>query len=108
MRNSADLRRSIACAYANAAVWGVGSGLASVTLVAYFARELNASGFAIAWLLAAPSMAGLLRLFTPLLMGRVESRRRFCITMFLASAAALASLPMLAAPGVFASADRSI
>ena len=102
------LRRSVACAYANAAVWGVGSGLASVTLVVYFARELEASGFAIAWLLAAPSMAGLLRLFTPLLMDRVESRRRFCITMFLASASALASLPMLATPGVFASSDRSI
>jgi MFS family permease len=53
-------------------------------------------------------MAGLLRLIAPLLMDRAQSRRKFCIAMFLGSAAALASLPMLAAPGVIASPNRSI
>jgi MFS family permease len=89
-------------------VWGVGSGLASVTLVFYFVNELDASDFAKAWILAAPSMAGLLRLFTPLWMERIASRRKFCIALFLASSAALAALPMLAAPGTFAKKSFSI
>src|SRR5215204_2373273 len=94
------LRSSIRYAYANAGLWGLGSGLASMTLVIYFAREFNASGRAIGWLLAAPSMVGLLRLWAPRWLHRVRSRRRLCVEMFLASSAALAALPAVAAPGV--------
>jgi MFS family permease len=105
---SSSLRRSLALAYANGALWGVASGLASVSLVAYFARELQAGGAAIAWILAAPSLVGLSRLLTPLWLERVGSRRRFCAAMFLASAAALAAMPMLAAPGVLGTPRQSI
>lgn len=93
------LRRSLKLAYANGALWGVGSGLASMSLIAYFARELQASGLAISWILAAPSLVGLTRLLTPLWLDRVGSRRRFCVGMSLASAVAMGLLPVVAAPG---------
>ncbi|BBO30863.1 MFS transporter [Lacipirellula parvula] len=98
---ASSLRNSLKLAYANGALWGAGSGLASVSLIAYFARELHAGGTAIAWILAAPSLAGLLRLGTPWWLHRVASRRRFCVMMFLASAATLAALPFVAAPSRF-------
>lgn len=99
---ASPLRISLKLAYANGGLWGVGSGLASVSLIAYFARELHASGTAVAWILAAPSLAGMLRLGTPFWLHRVASRRRFSVMMFLASAATLALLPIVAAPGRFA------
>jgi MFS family permease len=107
-KTSQPLRKSIQGAYANAGLWGLGSGLASMTLVIYFAREFQASGRAIAWLLAAPSLVGLLRLWAPRWLHRVGSRRRFCIGMFLASSAALASLPAVAAPGVMSDSRHSV
>jgi hypothetical protein len=101
-------RRSIIAAYANAALWGAGSGLASTTLVVYLARAHGAGGLAVSWILAAPSLAGLLRLATPAWLARVASRRKFCIVVFLASAAVLALLPALSTPGVLGSSDRPI
>lgn len=105
---ASPLRLSLKLAYANGALWGVGSGVASVSLIAYFARELHAGGTAIAWILAAPSLAGLLRLGTPWWLHRVASRRRFCVAMFLASAATLAVLPFVAAPGRLADPNWSL
>jgi len=93
-------RRSIVGAYVNGALWGIGSGLVSVTLVIYLAREYEATGFAISCLIAAPAFAGLLRLLTPLWLDRVGSRRKFCIGMFLASAVVLFALPIISAPHV--------
>jgi MFS family permease len=101
-------RRSIVAAYANAALWGAGSGLASTTLVVYLARAHGAGGLAISWILAAPSLAGLLRLATPAWLDRVASRRRLCVALFLASAAVLALLPLLSKPGLLGSSDRAI
>ena len=102
------LRCSLQLAYANGAIWGVGNGLASVSLIAYFARELHASGAAIAWILAAPSLVGLSRLLTPWWLHRVASRRRFCVGMFLASAAGLGLLPVAAAPGALGDSQHSL
>ncbi len=108
VHNRSQRRRSLAAAYANAAVWGLGSGLANTTLVTYLAREYRASGLAFAWLLAAPSLAGLMRLGAPVWIERVGSRRSFCIAVFLASAAVLATLPALSAPGVLSTPAQSI
>ncbi len=58
-------RRSISAAYFNAGLWGVGSGLASTTLILYLVRQQGASGLAVSWILAAPWLVGLLRLATP-------------------------------------------
>jgi MFS family permease len=96
-------RHSLAAAYLSAFLWGLGSGLASTTLIVFLARRQGASGLAIAWILAAPSLVGLLRLATPAWLDRVASRRRFCVGIFLSSAMMLAALPALAAPGVIPS-----
>ena len=101
-------RRSIVCAYGNGLFWGMASGLASTTLVTYLAREYQATGLAIGWLLAAPALVGLLRLFTPQLLERVGSRRTFCVRMFLASAAVLFVLPIVSAPTVLPSRGQSL
>jgi hypothetical protein len=89
------LRRSIRAAYLNAAFWGVGSGLASTTLIVFLVRLQGGSGQAIGWILAVPSLVGLLRLAAPPWIDRVPSRRRLCARLFLASAAVLALLPLL-------------
>jgi MFS family permease len=94
------IRRSIRAAYANAALWGIGSGLASTTLIVYLARLQGATGQTIGWILAVPSLVGLLRLAAPPWIDRVASRRRFCMHLFFASAAVLALLPLLATDDV--------
>lgn len=102
-RNSispAERRRSIVAAYANGGLWGMGTGLASTTLVTYLAREYDATGLAIGWIIAAPALVGLLRLLTPMWLDRVGSRRRFSIAVFLASAVVLFALPIISAPHV--------
>ncbi len=101
-------RQSILGAYANGALWGVASGLVSVTLVTYLAREYGATGVAVSWLLAAPALAGLLRLLTPFWLERVGSRQTFCIRMFLASALVLFALPIVTAPQVLPTSALSI
>ena len=105
---SSQRRRSIVGAYANGGLWGVSSGLVSVTLVTYLAREYGATGVAISWLLAAPALAGLLRLLTPLWLEHVGSRKAFCIRIFLASALMLFALPILSAPQVLPTPGWSI
>jgi MFS family permease len=94
------IRRSVRAAYANAALWGIGSGLASTTLIVYLARLQGATGQAIGWILAVPSLVGLLRLATPPWIDRVASRRRFCACLFVAGAAVLALLPLLSVDDV--------
>jgi MFS family permease len=93
-------RRGIVAANFNAALWGVGSGLASTTLMLYLARALGASGLAISWILAAPPLVGLLRLATPALLDRIGSRRKFCVAAFLASSGALLVLPLASSSSV--------
>ncbi|HYO26605.1 MAG TPA: MFS transporter [Lacipirellulaceae bacterium] len=97
------LRRSFAAAYANAGLWGVGSGLASVTLIIFLVRIRGASGAEISWILAAPSLAGLVRLAAPAWIDCLGSRRRFCVAAFGASAAVLAAMPLLASPAMIPS-----
>ena len=101
-------RRSIGHAYANGGLWGIASGLASTTLVIFLAKEYGAQGMAISWLLAAPALAGLLRLLTPYWLEQVGSRQKFCVRMFLASAVMLFVLPIVSAPQMLSSSARSI
>lgn len=104
----ADRRRSIVLSYVNGGLWGMGTGLASVTLVTYLAREFGALGWAVSLLLAAPAMVGLLRLLAPLWMEKLGSRKRFCIWMFYWSALVLFALPIISAPHVLPLAEESI
>ncbi|MAT70249.1 MAG: hypothetical protein CMJ58_12085 [Planctomycetaceae bacterium] len=96
----AKRRTSIRCALANAGLWGAGNGLVSVTLVRYLANEIGASGIAIAWILAAPELAGALRVFAPWWVHRLGSRKKFCVRLYTVSAILLLALPVIAAPHV--------
>jgi MFS family permease len=84
----------------NAAIWAVGNGLATTTLISYLARELGARGLAISLILAAPTIAGLLRQTAPRLIAAWGSRKSFCLSMYALSAQTLLVLPLVAAPGV--------
>ncbi|MEK6239256.1 MAG: MFS transporter [Planctomycetales bacterium] len=109
-RDASVERIAAVCAGLNAAMWGLGAGLASTNLAVYLALELNGPrlGLGIGMLLAAPHLAGLLRLFAPSLIGRVADRKRFCLAAFVISAAVLASIPLLAAPERLGSASASL
>jgi len=101
-------RHSIILAYANGGLWGLGDGLAGMTLVFYLAQSYGAKGIALSWLLAAPKLVGVLRLFTPLWMDRLGDRRRFCVRFFFFSAIALLGLPIMSALNALPGATRSV
>ena len=97
-------------AYLNAGIWSLGNGLAGTLLVIHFAYELDAKrlGLGISLILAVPQLIGVLRLFTPLISGRLVSRKRFCVCTFLIAAILLALLPILAKPGLMPTAAMSL
>ncbi len=90
-------------AYWNAGLWAVGNGLASTLLVVYLALEYGARGLAISLILAAPRLAGLLRMGVPPLLRRVGRRKAMCLAGFAMSSALLLALPIVSAPGVLGS-----
>jgi hypothetical protein len=108
MRNSTARRTAWKLAFLNGGIWGVGSGLANVTLLTYFARQAGATGVAIGWLIAAPSLVGLLRLATPAWTTTPERRRRFCLGAFGGSALAAAAIPAGAFFGDAAHGGRAV
>ena len=97
-------------AYRNGAVWAIGNGLASTTLIIYLALELRSEevGLGISLIVASAHITGLLRLGAPALIGRLADRKRFCPGAFLLSAVVLFGLPFAAAPGRLPSAGASL
>ena len=91
-----ECRRAIRRAYANAAIWAIGNGLVSSTLVVYLALSVGARNFQSAVIFAAPSLAGLLRLSVPAILARFGHRKAFCIATYLASASVLSLVPLSA------------
>ena len=51
--------------YPNDALWSIGNGLTTGTLIIYPAKEICARGLGVSLVLAVPSLVGLLRLFSP-------------------------------------------
>ena len=96
-----ERRRARRLAVWNGALWAIGNGLASTTLVIYLARELHAErlGLGISLIVAAPQIAGLLRLGAPAMIDRLGNRKQFCLATFLLSALLLAALPWVCSPG---------
>lgn len=86
-------------AYVNGALWALGNGLGSTALFIYLVRELGAAGLGIGVALAAPHIAGVLRLSAPALVDRVGRRRNVCMTCYGGSAVLLAVIAQLAEPG---------
>lgn len=98
----ATRRRARRLAYQNGGIWAVGNGLASTMLVVYLAMEYDVPGVGllISLILAAPRIVGMLRLVAPALIGRLASRKGFCVGGFLLSALVLLGLPAVVMPGV--------
>jgi len=94
-------RRARRLAYWNGAIWAIGNGLASTTLVVYLAMELGAGkiGLGISLILAARHILGVLRLSAPPMIGRLADRKRFCLASFLLGTLMLLALPWAAVPG---------
>ncbi len=105
-----DRRRARRLTYWNGAVWAIGNGLASTTLVIYLAMELGVSriGLGIGLIVAAPAIAGVLRLVGPVMIGRLTDRKRFCLVMYASSAIVLMLLPLAVSPGAMPSARLAL
>ena len=101
-------RRGIRLAYINGAIWALGNGLASTSLVIYLALELGARGSAIGYILAAPALVGALRWWASALIGRLVDRKRFCVGCYVASGLLLLALPVLSAPGTLSTTQTSL
>lgn len=78
-------------AYWNGALWSVGNGLASSSLVIYLAIDLRPKcpALGISLIIAAPQIVGLLRLATPAMLARLGNRKRFCLGAYFLSAVTL-------------------
>ncbi len=72
-------RRALRLGLINAMIWSAGYAMTTGALVVYLAIDLGATGKALSFLLAAPSLAGLLRLFTPAIIARAGSTKRTCV-----------------------------
>jgi hypothetical protein len=103
-------RRARRLAYWNGAIWAIGNGLASTTLIIYLALDLGAErvGLGIGLILAIRHVVGLLRLGAPAMIGRLAGRKRFCIGTYLLATLVLLALPLVAAPGHLASPMASL
>lgn len=91
-----ERRKAICLFYANVAIWAIGNGLISSTLIVYLALSVGARSFQSAVIYAAPSLAGALRLFMPALLARVAHRKVICLAMYGASALILSLVPLAA------------
>jgi MFS family permease len=106
--SAAERRRSMRLAYVNGGLWAIGNGLASTTLLIYLVFEWGAKGQDIGYILATPSLVGVLRLAAPALMRRINDRKRFCVGSFLLSGIVLSILPIIASPGLLPTRTTSI
>lgn len=89
------LRRAIRRSYIAAALWACGNTLSSGLLLVFLAQELGGGGKQIAYLQVAPALFGLLRLFSPLLIGRFGGTKRTCVGLSIAAYALLFAVPTI-------------
>ncbi len=101
-------RTSLQAAYGNAALWALGNGIAGSSLVLYLALELGAKGMAIGFLLAAPSLIGVLRIGAGWLLEKIVDRKRFTLSAYTASVFVLLLAPILCRPGVLGANANSL
>lgn len=89
-------RRALCLAYLNSMLWSIGNGLTTGALVIYLAKDLGASGRQIGLLLAAPALVGVLRLFTPAIIGLFGTAKRTCLALSFFSYLLIWILPAVA------------
>lgn len=106
--SSADRRRAISAASANATIWAFGNGVVSTSLITFLALELGASSALVAIILAAPQLAGALRWFAPQILAGFRGHRLPCTLFYFASAMLLLLLPATSWPGVLPNRSLSL
>jgi hypothetical protein len=81
-------------------VWGIGNGLVSTTLVTSIAIDLGAQGLVVSGVVAAPRIAGVLRLGLPALLVALGpwlgGRKGVCLASYALSATTLVVVPLAA------------
>jgi MFS transporter len=95
LRPISPRRRAMRLGYLNGALWSIGNGLTTGTLIIYLAMELGARGVGVSLVLAIPALAGLLRVFTPLVIRWFGDAKRACLATCLLSYTLLLGLPVL-------------
>jgi MFS family permease len=90
-------RRALAWGHANGGLWAAGNSLSTGSLVIYLASDLGAQGLGLSLVLAAPNLAGLLRLVAPAIIYRAATARRACLILSSASYLLIVGLPLVAA-----------
>jgi Na+/melibiose symporter-like transporter len=90
-----ERRRALRLGLVNTAIYSMGYALTSGAIVTYLAIDLGATGKALSLLLATPSLAGLLRLFTPAMIARAGSAKRACVFALALGYAVLLGLPSI-------------
>ncbi|MDR1959170.1 MAG: MFS transporter [Planctomycetaceae bacterium] len=84
----------------NGFLWGVGNGALGSTLLIYLIMDIaDASNFQeiglpVAWIIAAPRLAGVFRISTPILIDWVNSRKRVCLIFFTTASLILGFIPV--------------
>ncbi len=87
--------------HVNAALWAAGNGLTSGTLLVFLAQDLGAKGLGVSLILAAPAVAGVLRLGTPAVIRRCGSEKRASLAAFAVSYLLILGQPAMAVPGLW-------
>ncbi len=92
-----ERRRALGLGHVNGGLWAAGNSLTTGSLVVYLARDLGAQGLGLSLILAAPNLAGLLRLVAPAIIYFAGTARRACLQLTLAAYLLIVGLPLVAA-----------
>ncbi|HWB01102.1 MAG TPA: MFS transporter, partial [Pirellulales bacterium] len=87
-------RAAFRLGYCSGALWSIGNGLTSGSLITYLAIDLGAKGVGVSLVLAIQATVGTLRVFAPPLIDWFGGARRACLTLTLASYAVIVALPV--------------
>ena len=94
-------RKAREALYLNGFLWGIGNGLISTSMIMYLIRDICSgsddvvlAGTAFGWIIAAPRLAGLLRLTIPWTLEKVGSKKRLTFSAFVLSPLILLAIPL--------------
>jgi MFS family permease len=101
LRLTPDIRRrALWLGDVNAGLWAAGNGLTSGSLLVFLAQDLGAKGTGVSLILAAPAVAGVLRIFSPAAIRWCGSEKRACLVAFAVSYLLILGQPAMAIPSV--------
>jgi MFS family permease len=91
-------RRALWLGDVNAGIWAAGNGLTSGALLVFLAQDLGAKGIGVSLILAAPAVAGVLRVFSPAVIRLCGSEKRASLIAFAVSYLLILGQPAMAIP----------